>query len=145
MAMRKAQYGYGWDWGPRLPTVGIWRDVRIERRRTASLGGVHFYTLEAGDEAAAVAVKVEATRLGGAALSARVSLRNGEREVAAAEVSLPDGAQDASAVAYLTVPHPQLWWTHDLGEPFLYDLRVALRGGRRRRGRARPAGWHPHD
>ncbi|HSK86687.1 MAG TPA: hypothetical protein VK902_25265 [Rubrobacter sp.] len=23
--MRKAQFGFGWDWGPRLPTVGIWR------------------------------------------------------------------------------------------------------------------------
>ena len=26
-AMRKAQFGYGWDWGPRLPTIGIWRPV----------------------------------------------------------------------------------------------------------------------
>ena len=24
-AMRKAQFGYSWDWGPRLLTVGIWR------------------------------------------------------------------------------------------------------------------------
>jgi beta-mannosidase len=23
--MRKAQFGFGWDWGPRLPTIGIWR------------------------------------------------------------------------------------------------------------------------
>jgi len=21
------QFGYGWDWGPRLPTIGIWRPV----------------------------------------------------------------------------------------------------------------------
>src|SRR5215218_6912637 len=29
--MRKAQFGFGWDWGPRLPTVGIWRPVELRR------------------------------------------------------------------------------------------------------------------
>ena len=31
--IRKAQFGWGWDWGPNLPTVGVWRPVelRIER------------------------------------------------------------------------------------------------------------------
>ena len=27
---RKAQYHFGWDWGPRFPTVGIWKPVYIE-------------------------------------------------------------------------------------------------------------------
>lgn len=27
---RKAAYQYGWDWGPRLLTVGIWKDVYVE-------------------------------------------------------------------------------------------------------------------
>jgi beta-mannosidase len=26
---RKAAYQYGWDWGPRVLTVGIWRPVNI--------------------------------------------------------------------------------------------------------------------
>ena len=28
--VRKAQYSFGWDWGPRLATSGIWRDIRLE-------------------------------------------------------------------------------------------------------------------
>ncbi|PWN62470.1 beta-mannosidase [Chryseobacterium viscerum] len=28
--MRKAQYQFGWDWGPRLVTAGIWKDVQLE-------------------------------------------------------------------------------------------------------------------
>ena len=30
--MRKAQFGFGWDWGPRLPTIGIWRPVELRTR-----------------------------------------------------------------------------------------------------------------
>lgn len=28
---RKAQYQFGWDWGPRLVTCGIWRDVCLKK------------------------------------------------------------------------------------------------------------------
>lgn len=28
--VRKAQYQFGWDWGPRLVTAGIWKDVTLE-------------------------------------------------------------------------------------------------------------------
>ncbi len=44
--MRKAQFGYGWDWGPRLPTIGIWRPVELCRQRYATMQGMHFSTLE---------------------------------------------------------------------------------------------------
>ena len=26
---RKASYQYGWDWGPRILTVGIWKNVTV--------------------------------------------------------------------------------------------------------------------
>ena len=42
--IRKAQFGWGWDWGPRLPTVGIWRPVRIERQHIATIADVRFET-----------------------------------------------------------------------------------------------------
>jgi len=27
--LRKAQYSFGWDWGPKLPDIGIWQPVEI--------------------------------------------------------------------------------------------------------------------
>ncbi len=62
--MRKAQFGYGWDWGPRLPTVGIWRPVELRRERKAALDSVHFYTLKIDREQdlALVAVQVDVER-----------------------------------------------------------------------------------
>src|SRR5215210_739478 len=62
--MRKAQFGFGWDWGPRLPTVGIWRPIELRRELRAAIAGVHFHTLDLDPdrEQAAVAVRVEAER-----------------------------------------------------------------------------------
>ncbi len=28
--LRKAPCQFGWDWGPQLPPVGIWKDIRLE-------------------------------------------------------------------------------------------------------------------
>ena len=124
--MRKAQFGYGWDWGPRLPTIGIWRPVELRREQLATLEGVHFHTLHLSPERdqAIVAVKVEAGRFAtDAPLEAHIRL------------TTPDGSATAryrisvegdSATATLTIKNPALWWTHDLGDPALYALDVKL-------------------
>ena len=28
---RKAQFQYGWDWGPKLNTMGIWKDISLQQ------------------------------------------------------------------------------------------------------------------
>ena len=39
-SIRKAHCMYGWDWGPRLPDAGIWRDVKIEITDRARIDSV---------------------------------------------------------------------------------------------------------
>ena len=36
--VRKAQYSFGWDWGPTLPTAGIWREAKIYRLQQSKIG-----------------------------------------------------------------------------------------------------------
>ena len=119
--MRKAQFGYGWDWGPRLPTLGIWRPVELRRQARATIQGVHFYTLEIDrtSDTALVAVRVEVERFA-TDQPLTVHIKLGQ----AVEQTLTLSRDQQSATAYLQVDHPRLWWTHDLGEPALYDLQV---------------------
>jgi len=129
--MRKAQFGFGWDWGPRLPTIGIWRPVELRRERRAAIRGVHFYTLEIDrpGNRAVVAVRVEAERFAtDGSLTATIALApapTGE-PVVEHTLTLEGKETHLEAGAYLVVENPRLWWTHDLGEPALYDLRVSL-------------------
>ena len=39
--VRKAPCQFGWDWGPQLPPVGIWKDIRLEGYGAARLASVH--------------------------------------------------------------------------------------------------------
>ena len=38
--IRKAHSMFGWDWGPQLPDMGIWRNIGLEYRHTAELSDV---------------------------------------------------------------------------------------------------------
>lgn len=40
--IRKAHYSFGWDWGPQLPDMGIWRDVEIEGVSVCQIENVYF-------------------------------------------------------------------------------------------------------
>ncbi|NDJ77242.1 MAG: glycoside hydrolase family 2 protein, partial [Chloroflexi bacterium] len=129
--LRKAQFSFGWDWGPRLPNVGIWRPVELRHQNRASIAGIHFYTLEIDrtNDHALVAVRVDVERFGSdQPLEAHVVLLGSETGARAVSGVLPlDGDSVPLAdVLYLRVDQPRLWWTHDLGEPALYDLQITL-------------------
>jgi beta-mannosidase len=132
--MRKAQFGYGWDWGPRLPTIGAWRPIELRRVDRATILGVGFATVDLTPDRdqAVVCVRVEAERVAGDdPLRARVRLTEpGTGRAWETTFDLPEtSAGHADGRAYLTIPKPWLWWTHDLGQPFLHDLETELLAG----------------
>ncbi|HWE64549.1 MAG TPA: glycoside hydrolase family 2 protein [Chloroflexota bacterium] len=128
--MRKAQFGYGWDWGPRLPTIGIGQPVELKREQRAALDGVHIATLRIEDEgrSAVVVVRVEAEAFATALpLIAQVQLlAPDEATVASGTVTLAGDGSRRAGILHLTVAQPRLWWTHDLGAPARYTARVTL-------------------
>jgi beta-mannosidase len=145
--LRKAAMNFGWDWGPRMVTVGIWGKVRLERKRRAKLDGVFARTTAIGglDQAAeALASASSATGQGGLTATVRVDVevKTWEREHAReCQVRLVTREGDTAASGQLTltsgsagmvelrVADAKLWWTHDHGEPYLYELEVELFAG----------------
>ncbi len=129
VSLRKAQYQYGWDWGPRLPNIGLWRPVELVRRSRSILQDVHFYTLDisADSDQALVALDVTTQSTGSAHVELSIDLWDPQGKSVVnenREFKLHKGAQKSRI--YLTVEDPSLWWTHDLGSPSLYRLQVRL-------------------
>lgn len=126
---RKSQSQFGWDWGPRLPNIGIVGEVRLVKRSVAYMDSPYVRTVALRDEEAELAIDLKAMGKGERPLT--------EDEVRGMEweVSLSDGetllsrrypAEREKSTLLFNVPHPRRWWTHDLGEPFLYSLRISL-------------------
>ncbi|HEU4324366.1 MAG TPA: glycoside hydrolase family 2 protein [Roseiflexaceae bacterium] len=122
--LRKAQYHFGWDWGPVLVTAGPWQPVRLEFG-TARIAELHCPAEVAPD-------------LGQATLP--VTLRVAQSDRSALEVLLrlhdPSGALVEEAALPLdgdTVRHtfslrqPRLWWPNGHGAQPLYRLSAVLR------------------
>ena len=124
--IRKAQFGWGWDWGPTLPTVGIWRPVQLERLKVAHIDEVRFTTVAIGAAAVArVDVQVEiiaATR----PLRLAIDLVAPDGQVVASQIRVVDAADTSVTLA---IADPQLWWTPELGGQPLYRLEVTLLHG----------------
>jgi beta-mannosidase len=125
--LRKAQYHFGWDWAPRLVSAGIWQGVTLRRHLGARVGGVFFRTTSIDPQAAEATVAVEVERWADVPdLKARMALSRGGQRLAGQAL-----VRSGRAEAAFTIPDPALWWTHDLGEPALYELEVALQAGTR--------------
>jgi len=112
--VRKAQYMFGWDWGPRLVSCGIWRPVSLVEY-AARITDVHVVPTYCEEKDCWV-VKVS-TRIDGTA-SVRHTLFDYDM--------MPIGELDTDGE--ITVEDPKLWWPHDLGDPALYYLETIVGG-----------------
>ncbi|MEJ5198974.1 MAG: glycoside hydrolase family 2 protein [Anaerolineae bacterium] len=120
--LRKAPCQFGWDWGPQLPPIGIWKGIRLEGRSVARLADVHIRQHH-DDGRVRIQVKAQVERWSDAPLAVmvRVVTPRGTTITRIAEA-------DAQGVATITIPirGPQLWWPNGYGEQPLYKVTVEL-------------------
>ena len=107
--IRKPHCMFGWDWGPRLPDAGIWKDVTLIGFGKARLEDVSIEQ----DHSDGVSVTVTAKASGG---ELEISLTTPEGEVFSLENGTP-----------YKVKNPQLWWPNGLGDQPLYTVTVQLK------------------
>lgn len=113
--LRKAHCMFGWDWGPRLPDAGIWRDIELIGIDTARLRDVYVgQRHEPGRVILDIASHVERITDGRTKVSVCVTAPDGQ--VLTAE------GENCS----LTVEQPQLWWPAGYGEQPLYTVEAVL-------------------
>ncbi|MDQ0917401.1 glycoside hydrolase family 2 protein [Paenibacillus sp. V4I5] len=127
--LRKAAMNFGWDWGPRMVTVGIWGKVYIERKRLAKLDSVFARTAAVNETAASIKLDVDVIAFRkNVELECEVRLKAEDGLVVTSLHGMVNEQTGRSTTSIFTmdVANPQLWWTHDLGKPYLYELEVLL-------------------
>jgi beta-mannosidase len=121
--VRQAAYTFGWDWGPRLAAGGITGAVRMEWIKTPKITLLNHRVLRADTESAEIEAEV---RFRSAPAGSRIRLQLSGRDCRLEQSQPMLGRADTVFLTRFVVPKPHLWWTHDLGEPYLYRLTATL-------------------
>lgn len=120
--LRKAPYQFGWDWGPQLPPVGIWKDLRLEGYTGARVEQVHLRQAHGGGQVT-VEARVTVERWSEMPLIADVRIFAPDGEVMEGSSAVTDG----EATVRVPILRPQLWWPNGYGPQPLYRVQVSVR------------------
>lgn len=127
--VRKANYQYGWDWGPRFVTLGIWQPVRLESWTGARLDDFHIAQphVDADKAALTAEVSLQAAKSGSAHVTLSWTAPDGSRGETAQDAALTAG--DNALRLPFTIEHPARWWPLGYGEQNLYRFHVEVKRG----------------
>lgn len=125
---RKAPYSYGWDWGIRMVTCGIWRPVYLEFVNKAVVEDYFVHQTSVSAVRAEVDNQIEINNIGNDRQQAlvRVTYRYpGETDKSVEKkVELQPGQNNVSLP--LSVESPHLWMPNGWGEPALYEFEASV-------------------
>ena len=126
---RKAPYSFGWDWGIRLATSGIWRPVTLEFYDAVRIEDFYVHQESVNKELAKVNNVLEVKSVATAPQQAEVTLTysyKNEPEVKEQKnVTLQPGCNEISLPIEIADPH--LWMPNGWGEAALYDFELSVK------------------
>lgn len=115
--VRKAPYQFGWDWGPRFVTAGIWKNVVLRFWNAAHLESVSYTQEKLNNKVANLKIKTTIKCDSPGIYSLKI---NNKKQI----VSLKKGIQTI-AIPY-QIRNPKRWWPNGLGVPNLYTFSVQI-------------------
>lgn len=131
--LRKAHCMFGWDWGPRLPDMGIWRDVLLLGISKARLDSVYI-SQEHKEGNVTINFQVDMLATEDKNVMKFYDMENKAKKSGYSyEVTIksPDGEEKIykNSPVNILINNPKLWWPNGYGDQPLYNIRVVLMYG----------------
>lgn len=118
---RKAQFQYGWDWGPKLNTMGIWKKVSLQAWDDSRIENVYLRKDSYTEKEARFTAIITLTSPPEESTSVQVFADGQDFSL-----QIPTGKQTNQFEIPITIEDPIFWWPHNLGIPHLYEVEVQL-------------------
>ncbi len=118
---RKAQYSFGWDWGPRLATSGIWRGIRLEAHALAALQSPFVRVISVKKNEAVVEMSIDVSLFTSAPMQLRTEIWD-EKSIVTDQRRVKSGRMKFR----VRVKKPKLWWPNGYGEQPMYRAVFSL-------------------
>jgi len=115
---RKAEYQFGWDWGPTLITSGIWKPIYIRCWNHLNLMDVQYIQKGLTDSIADLTAVF--TFISSVSDSASIQLTLKDKILTTKTIYAQRG-MNAARVDF-QIKKPKRWWPNGLGDPYLYPI-----------------------
>lgn len=126
--VRKAQYQFGWDFGPRLVTAGIWRPVRLEGWNDFN-PTILMNTVSLKNDTAVLSFQYVLDGI--TDKNSEVTAVISEGNTIYGKFKSNIGASASMFPGYtFKVPHPRLWWCNGMGKQNMYHFKIAFTIGK---------------
>jgi beta-mannosidase len=122
---RKAQFQYGWDWGPKLNTSGIWKDILLKSWDDMELEAVYIAQGMITETDAQLFVEATIASDVEKEIILKAQTNNLSFETT---IQLNKGTYDYTLP--ISINKPKFWWPHNLGTPHLYEFSVEILDGK---------------
>jgi len=118
--LRKEPCNFGWDWGPRLVTAGIWRDIGLIGFSSARLTDLFVFQHHRKNRVSlTIETTVETTGTGNFKIRATAAYGD-------FSTSREKKIQRNMAQLSLNIENPKYWWPNGMGDQPLYQVVVEL-------------------
>lgn len=122
---RKAPYQFGWDWGPKIITSGIWKPVFLIAKKDVTINSTYFQTDSINGSTAFLSTEIEIESE--FIQDVELNIYNADLLLVNKKISLKIG--DNKAKVDFQIPKVKLWWTNGLGQAHLYEFKTELKLG----------------
>jgi beta-mannosidase len=108
--VRKGQWMYGWDWGPRLASCGIWQPAMLVEHASRI---IDLWVRQTHEEDGSVTLRLQHDQDGPGRLEARVRHPNG-------------AITEFDSLGRAVIERPELWFPRGLGNQPLYRVEARI-------------------
>ncbi|WP_179344305.1 beta-mannosidase [Winogradskyella ursingii] len=122
---RKAQFQYGWDWGPKLNTSGIWRPIKLVGWNDFRIADI--YVKQTSLNSSNSNLLADIKKISSVELDKNLTYIiyvNGIKNKSSSEIF-----KGYTWATNFQIKNPKRWWPHNLGKPYLYDIKLVVKEG----------------
>jgi len=120
--VRKAQYQFGWDWGPRFVTAGVWKKVQLKFWNSAKIENIKYSQVELNDQKAILEFTTEIHVSGVKTIQLKINEKS-------ETFHLKKGTNKVKM--HYEISNPKRWWCNGLGFPHQYEFYFSLEQSRK--------------
>lgn len=123
--VRKAQYHFGWDWGPRMVGCGIWKPLFLEVCNDFEIENIRIIQNSLDTNVAKLTLENYLYSYISDSIDIELINNKTKNRIFFKKHIIVKGENQIKTD--FNIEKPKYWWTYDQGEPFLYEFKIIIR------------------